>query len=325
MLYGFLFAYLIAVLNRNAATLRISVKTFMAGSVFASVWAILELVCKVTGIGYPAIIFNTGTSLSTRGYQERLAENIYRLSSVAVEPSVLAFTLLVALSLYLPFVFGAPALFGKVRDRWFFTLILAVLLLTTSSTGYLGLLIMVLALLVLFGARGILKVRYVAIPLAGLGLILLLSAYVPLVQQVVDLALLTKADTSALERILTVSNSYAMFQKYPVLGIGWASITSHDLIVNILANAGILGLLCFLVAMYTIFRGLYRSIQSRSESLRATGVLSMDFAVFVAIAVVMATSVLSGFLNTFSFFWFLLGLGIACSKLRNNAQQRLHG
>ena len=69
------------------------------------------------------------------GYMQHTAD-FARLSSVAVEPSILAQTLLLALSLMLPFILGNYRLFGKSLDRWSFTVLLIVVFLTTSSTAY---------------------------------------------------------------------------------------------------------------------------------------------------------------------------------------------
>jgi O-antigen ligase len=186
--------------------------------------------------------------------------------------------------------------------------------LTTSSTAYVGIFIIGLTLLGLFSVTRILKPRYFIGPLAVLGIGALLYATVPLARQVLDTTLFAKAASySTLERLMTISNSYQVFLQHPLLGIGWMSITSHDLIVNILANAGILGLLSFAIAMYSIFRPLYRSIKSRDRTRQIAGLMRMDLALYVALAVTLATSVVSGFLNVFTFFWFLLGLAIATS------------
>lgn len=330
MVFGFAFAYLIAETNQRPGMLRLTLKSFFAGSAFSALWGLMEFACKISGIEYPAMIFNNGTGISKLGYTSLfLAEGVPRLSSVSVEPSIFAQTLLVALSLYLPFVFGELRIFGKVMDRLLFTLMLVVLCLTSSSTAYIGIFIILLLVFALFGIRGVLRPRHVTVPLAGLGAAALLYASVPIVRQGLDAILFSKSeDASAVERLITISNSYEMFLKYPVLGIGWGSITSHDLIFNILANAGLLGLLTFTVAMYSIFRSLYHSIKSRRKSLGIAGSMRMDFAVYVALGVALATSAVSGFLNTFSFFWFVVGLAIAGSDAKdfsmNSLQESLY-
>jgi hypothetical protein len=314
MIFGFGFTYLVAALNQKPEMIRTTLKAFLAGSAFASLWGILQLTLQVSHIPYPAFIFNTSESRSALGYLEQTG-TFYRLSSVSVEPSIFAQTLLVAISLTLPFVFGTPRLFGKIADRCIFWLFVVVLCLTTSSTAYIGIPMIGLTILGLFAVRGILRPRYFIGPLAGLTAGILLYASVPIVRQVLDTMLFAKsASYSTLERLMTISNSYQMFLQHPLLGIGWMSITSHDLIVNILANAGIMGLITFSAAMYVIFGALYRSIQSQDKSLRVSGLMRMDFALYVALAVTLATSAISGFLNVFGFFWFVCGLAIATSS-----------
>ena len=314
MVFGFAFAYLVAAVNQKPERLRTTLKAFLAGSAFASVWGLLQLTLQVSHIPYPAVVFNTSTSRSALGYMEQTGD-FFRLSSVSVEPSIFAQTLLVAISLTLPFVFGKTRLFGKVPDASLFWLLLGVLCLTTSSTAYVGIPMIGFTILGLFAVMGILRPRYFIGPVTALAAGALLYSTVPIVRQVLDTMLFAKfASYSTLERLMTISNSYQMFLQHPLLGIGWMSITSHDLIVNILANAGILGLITFSAAMYAIFRALYRSIKSREKSLGANGLVRMDFALYVALAVTLATSAISGFLNVFGFFWFVCGLAIATSS-----------
>jgi len=316
VVFGYIFAYLIAVINQKPIVLRITLKAFLAGSVFAALWAILEFICKITGIPYPGMIFNTGTALSAMGYIERL-RGFPRLSSVAVEPSIFAQILLIAISLYLPFIFGSLTLFGKTLDRWLFALLLVMLCLSTSSTGYVGLLIMGFTVFLLLAIRGVLKLRYFVVPMVGLGIAALIYAVSPTAQQVLDSTVFTKSEGySAFERFMTIHNAFEMFREYPILGIGWSSIDSYDLIVNLLSNAGILGLLSFVVAMYSMFRLLYRSIKSRKRSLGLEGLLQIDFAVYIALAVILGTCMISGILYVFTFFWFILGLTMAAGSMQ---------
>jgi hypothetical protein len=317
MVYGFAFAYLIAEMNRTMAALLITVKCFLAGSIFAALWGLMEYACKISGITYPAVIFNNGKGMSTLGYAVPfLTAGVPRLSSVAVEPSILAQTFLVALSLYLPFVFGKQTLFGKKRDRLFFILIFVVLLLSSSSTAYVGVLVLLLLVLFLFGIRSVLTPKRVAVTLTAVGTVFLLYASVPIVKTGLDAILFSKADGgSAVERFMTIRNAYEMFLQYPVLGVGWTSVTSHDLIFNILGNAGLLGLLTFSMAMYSIFRPLHRSITLRKKALGTSSLWQIDLAVSFALGITLATSITSGFPGVFSFFWFAIGLAISASTL----------
>jgi len=307
---GFGFTSITVLWSRKRNMLNNGLKAFLAGSAFAAAWAIVELGCKITGIAYPAFLFNTSASGAAHGYREVLEGGIPRLSSVSVEPSVLAQTLLIAVALYLPFIFGSHSAFGKVVDRCLFVLMLLVLFLSTSSTAYLGIVIGTFVALSLLTTRRVLRPKYVFAPFAGFLLLSLLYATVPVVRQVAESVLFSKAGGySALERLMTVANAYDMFKKYPILGIGWSSIASHDLIVNILANCGVVGLTAFLIAIYCSFRALYLSLSSRPATFAA--VLQPDFASFLALAVNLVACIISGSLFVFPFFWFLCGFAIA--------------
>ena len=301
VLIGVFFAYITVIWNGTAQMAVATLKAFLAGCSFSAFWGALEFGCKLSGIPYPAMIFNSSATGAAGGYKELLTGDVFRLSSVAVEPSVFAQVLLVAVSLYIPFVFGSGRLFGRRLDRVLFALIAVILLMTTSSTAYVGSILVVLVTLFLLAIRGALRLRHFFIPLAGVAMVALVYAAVPLARQVVESALLSKGGGySALERLKTISDSYQMFLKYPVLGIGWASITSHDLIVNILANCGVLGLVAFTAAMYLIFRMLCRSVCSRGKTWRA--VIQLDFAALVALAVTLITSIISGAFSCSPFF-----------------------
>ncbi|MDR3736250.1 MAG: O-antigen ligase family protein [Acidobacteriaceae bacterium] len=314
MILGYSFVYLIAVANQKADVLRLTVKAFIAGSAFAAAWGLVEFVCKIADVPYPAMIFNTGLAANTTGYMQRI-RGFPRIASVAVEPSVFAQTMVIAVCLYLPFVFGRLRLFGKAWDRRLFALLFGVLCLSTSSTGYVGIAVGAFTVFALFTARGVLTLQHFKIPLIALAVSALIDRTVTPVRIVLHSALFAKAqDYSALERFMTVHNAYQMFFQHPWLGIGWASMDSFDLIANISANAGIFGLLSFTVAMYFMFRVLYRSIRSRSRALGAMGLMQMDFGVYVALAAILGTQVVGGFLYVFLFFWFVPGLAIAAAS-----------
>jgi O-antigen ligase len=319
MIYGFVFSFIIATLNQRPELYRRTLRIFLAGSVFAALWGAMEFACKFSGVPYPAMIFNTGTSLSAQGYKEVLMDGTFRISSVAVEPSILAQSLLIAVAVYLPYIFTPLVLFERTFDRIFFCILVVVLCLTTSSTAYLGFAIILALALFLLCLRRLLQPKHILIFAIIPASAVLVVMSTPIFWTILDAQLFSKASgSSAAERLMTINNSYEMFVQYPILGIGWASITSHDLIMNILANSGTLGLFTFGAGMYAIFRALYRSIKSRPATLKVQGLMRPDFGLYIALGVTLATSVIAGFPNTFSFFWFIVGLAIAASNQRNN-------
>ncbi|MBS1820792.1 MAG: O-antigen ligase family protein [Acidobacteria bacterium] len=324
LVYGFLLTYLVAIANQAQDMCRKTIKTFIAGSTFAALWGCMELFCKLTGATYPAIIFNTATGRSSQGYKEALAEGLFRLSSVAVEPSIFAISLLLAIAVYLPYILTSTPLFGKKYDRIFFGILCAILCMSTSSTGYLGLFVIAAIVFLLMCARRLVGIKHIVIftliPILG-SLFVLSSSFA---QQIFIASVFSKSESSStLERLMTINNAYEIFVKYPLLGVGWASVTSHDLIFNILANAGVIGLFTFSMGLYFLFSALYRSIKSRNASLGLAGLMQVDFGLYIALSVMMITSIASGFLDVFSFFWFILGMAIAASNQGSPSHPRM--
>jgi hypothetical protein len=138
-------------------------------------------------------------------------------------------------------------------------------------------------------------------------IVALSASSIPIVSDIVNTALLHKySDSSGLERSLTIILAFGYFQQFPILGIGWGSATSHDLIVKLLSNVGILGAFTFLGTMYCVMRANWRALEplvlSRSVA-RAAWLLG--FTVFVL------TSVLSGFPLAFGNFWLVLGMAMS--------------
>jgi hypothetical protein len=130
---------------------------------------------------------------------------------------------------------------------------------------------------------------------------------VPIVRDVLSSVLLDKASSgSALERLMTVQLAFGYFQKYPLLGIGWGSATSHDLLVKLLSNVGILGAFTFFAAVYCVLRANWRALDSF--------VLPMNlsrFAWFLALALFLFTGMLGEFPLALGNFWLVLGMAIS--------------
>jgi len=321
MLFGYAIVYLVATVNQTATIMRLTLRSFLAGCSFAACWAYIELFCKLTGVQYPYFIFNTSASPAARGfdYTDKLGF-FYRLSSVSVEPSILSQTLLIAVALFLPFVFGRFHLFGRKTDRRLFAVTFLTLCLTTSSTGYVGLVVLALTTILLLFLKGRLKPK---LALQGVGIFLLgyaLYITVPTVHQLIYEQVFAKQTTySALQRTITVINGYDMFRLHPLLGIGWGSVTSHDLIMNILGNCGVFGLLSFTISIYYAFQSLYRALPAKHAIRRLADLIQLDFALYLALAATMATSILAGIPYVFPFFWLICGLAMIGSPVEEQA------
>jgi O-antigen ligase len=191
-------------------------------------------------------------------------------------------------------------------------LFIIVLFLSTSSAAYVGLAILALTYVVysvrtgsfsrtkavfVFGSVGILATAVVAVAFVS----------VPFVSEFVNSVLLSKASSgSGIERAMTISLAFGYFQKYPILGIGWGSATSHDVIVKLLSNVGVVGTVVFFCAIFSIVRSNWQKISSRNSPLE----LSREVWLMSLVSFVL-TSILIEFPLPFGNFWLIVGMSMA--------------
>ena len=314
LIFGVTIAICVAHSNLREPERHDTERVFLFSALFISVWGLFQFFCNLTGIPYPDYIFNNSGSGAAKGFLQTLDIGINRLTSAALEPSVLAISLISVLPLTLPAWLRKGSVFSIRVDRRSSALFVVILILCTSSTAYLGLFI--LAVLVWFlllrthtmsmgkATRSVVIVGASALSVGAITL-----ASIPIARNVVSAVLLDKSSSaSAFERAMTIGLAFGYFQKYPILGIGWGSATSHDLIVYLLANAGILGAFALLGAVTVVLRANWRGLDAliAPESL-SRAVWYLSFAVFFFISLFVEFPLALG--N----FWLVLGMAISTS------------
>ncbi len=138
---------------------------------------------------------------------------------------------------------------------------------------------------------------------------ILYTSYAP-VQDLVASMLIGKGESySALARFLSILMARDYFLQYPILGLGWGSVTSDDLVFKLLSNTGILGFLSFCIFVITVFAYLWRS----ARAMRPKGLeLSLaPVSMLVAFVLLLFMNATSGFVYAYSHVWFLFGLAMA--------------
>lgn len=132
-------------------------KVFCVSSIFAVIWGLLQFITYYLGVPYPAFLFNNN-EYAAQCY-DQIDNNIKRISSIALEPSMFATNLMS----FIPFIMGAYLESkGKLSDKkhriLFILVILATIcaILTTSSTTYVGL-VAVYAMYVIYTLFGFIK------------------------------------------------------------------------------------------------------------------------------------------------------------------------
>ena len=138
--FGVLLTLFIAAKNSNLGQLKKTIRIFLISSFFVSCWGMLQWFCYRAGFNYPAFMFNTSLVESATGYTQAIEDlGITRVSSVATEPSMFAQFSLIALVFAIFAVASGRVVISKFWDRAVLFVIVLVLLMTTSTTAYVGL------------------------------------------------------------------------------------------------------------------------------------------------------------------------------------------
>uniref|UniRef100_E6QLJ1 O-antigen ligase n=1 Tax=mine drainage metagenome TaxID=410659 RepID=E6QLJ1_9ZZZZ len=297
-----------------------AVKIYVISGVFISLWAVLQLTCGIAHIPYPAAIFNSSKTPSALGYAAELElVKIPKISSVAVESSMLAASLLTMIPLGFASFFGSGYVLGRRLDKWIFGLMVVALVLSTSSTAYVG-----VCIFLLLGARYLVKFhrlhfKYALLVIVLIAVALTSYALVPQVQLIAQELLLNKASGySALERAKTIYYAFGYFTQYPILGVGWSSVTSHDTIVKLLSNCGILGLLAFSAFIFSIARSLQGQIGLLATNMHNNPFDNYALIMFIVLIMMLSIAVMDGFPYVFGHFWVVLGLAISAPNMHGN-------
>ena len=313
VLFGSLIALCIARRNIGDDDARITERTYLAAATLTCVLGVAEFVSHALHLPSPTLLFRNSASHGAAGYLAVLTDNVSRVSSVAVEPSILSQYLISALPLSMSAMLGNGNIFSRRLDRFAFFLLIAVLLLTTSSVAYIALLVTPFLCFPVLSRLGIATRktlwRMVLGGLASFAVAAGLYLFSSTVREVLDLVLFAKAGSfSSLERLKTISLAWGDFRAYPLLGVGWGSVTSHDLVMKILANSGILGLGAFCLLVAGICVPLFRSLRETTDPARGSKAIWL-----LAVICLLFSSVISEFPVVFGHLWVILGMGMAAS------------
>ena len=317
LVYGVLLAILVSYKNSELQELVRSIRIFLIFAIFVSIWGFLQFFCSLLNITYPAYIFNTSATGSALGYLETLDDiGITRVSSVAVEPSIFAACMLIALVFALFAVVRNQPLISKWWDRFAVAIIFGALVISTSTIAYLGLLVVFVIYLCSLVYMRILRGRQVIVLLLLAGFLVLAIALFSPAQDMIYSLIVGKGESySGIGRAYSVALAAQYFLQYPVLGLGWGSVTSHDLIFKLLSNTGILGFSVFSYFMISLLRRLWRG--SKTVGISNPEWRWWSRCLLAACLVMVFTNITTGFDFVFEHFWFLLGLAMSVPSLNS--------
>jgi hypothetical protein len=303
LFFGICLTLVLSIEFNGLKRLEAGVVALRASATFISLWGLFQAVCYYTGIAYPAFLFNNSKSHFADMYDQRAAEGVVRIASVATEPSFMAMSLMIFGA------FGATvvALDPSRRTRtWVVPVLLTLItvVLSTSSTGYCG-----LAVLCLLLAR-----RHPAFAVAAFGLMAVVGGiFLMSVPNAWDgfynMTFGKFQAGSYVERSTTFEPAINLFAKQPWFGFGWGADFSYSIVTLMLANVGLIGSVAFFLAVAVT---LVASAKARQKFM----VSDMQLAVYAeaaenALLVYLAESVVSGFKYVVADFWCLWAFVIA--------------
>lgn len=315
LVFGVLLAILVSFKNSELRELIRSIRIFLISAIFVSIWGFLQFFCSLANLTYPAYIFNTSATGSASGYTETLEDiGIARVSSVAVEPSIFAACMLVALVFALFAVVRKEPVISKRWDRFALAIIFGALMISTSTIAYLGLAVVFVIYLCSVSYLKILRPKHVIVLLLLAGLLGLAIALLSPAQDVISSVILGKGESySGIGRAYSVALAAQYFVQYPILGLGWGSVTSHDLVFKLLSNTGLLGFWAFSVFLISLLRKLWRGS-------KVVGIANPEWrwwsnCLLTACLIMVFTNLTTGFDFVFEHLWFLLGLAMSVPLL----------
>lgn len=270
-------------------------KSLNYSMIFSSAIGLYQFVAHYLSLPYPDYIFNNSINEYAQGYTAVIGDNIKRITSVSSEPSIFSQFLIVSFSIIL-----FTHIFGKHKKRLNYVYIslslsFLALVLSTSSTAYLGLftLVMIYSYLKLYNKFNVLGVF--------IFFIFLMSVLVGISLFLSELIMLKINSYSFYERLGSLLFGWEKFIASPIFGNGFGVITVHNIVLGVLANAGLLGF----VALFAWFSfEIYRSLKLSKQK----KILGYEQAVFVSFLLLMVLQIATGFAYVYTFFWVFFGI-----------------
>jgi hypothetical protein len=302
LLFGICLTVVLSIEFSVPERLEAGLAALRASATFVSLWGLLQAACYYTGVEYPAFLFNNSKSHFADMYDQRAAEGVVRIASVATEPSFMAMSLMIFGAFGVTVISLDPL---RRTKSWIIPVLLtlATVALSTSSTGYFGLAVLCLLLaprrpmfaLAVFGSAAV----------AG-GVLL---AAIPGARDAFYNMTLGKFQGGTyIERSTTLGPAMELFARHPWFGFGWGADFSYSIVTQMLANVGIAGSMAFLFAVM--------ATMAASRTARKRFANGSHFAVYAeaaenALLVYLAEAVVSGFKYVVADFWCLWAFAIA--------------
>jgi O-antigen ligase len=321
LVFDIAIATVIAYRNLDLKSFYRSLRIYLCSGVFISLWGLMQFIFYFLKLPYPAFIFNNSSTYNALGYLANLESgDIIKMSSVALESSFLCRVLAGMLAISVVSARGRTHIFQGRTEYLVSGLLFITILLATSSTGYVGVAVLLVMLLFIPSSSKMRNWKTRLLVLVIFTTMVISYFLISIVNSTLNTQLLNKNATgSAVERAVIIYNDLQYFLKYPVLGVGWNCVPTHDVIIGMLATCGLVGLFAFLLLIGTILYKLKQNIYI--PAMQDTGD-NPSIMMLLCLSVTCAVYVISGEI-TVPDFWIILGLSIAAVGIGHNLRHTM--
>lgn len=325
LLFGITFSISIYLYNDTNEKLIHSINLILASLLFVCLWGYMQFISNISGYEYPYEIFNNTSNELGQGYKQLLSNGLMRVSSVSTEPSIFA-QFVISISTLVVFLRHYEMNFLKrFKLNILIFLSVVVLVLSTSTTAYIGLLFLLglyVLYLMYFSKRNKFASKIIIFSLVTMVAILLSSNQIWRLFNTIVIDKLLSG--SGQERFMTIKYAFEYFLASPILGLGWGSVTSHDLLVKLLANTGVVGAALFLTAISILVIGLYKILfKSQNSHPHSEYNLVLGYSLWFSFLVTLLIQFLTGFIYYQGLIWFILGANLAIYRLIYNSTKNV--
>jgi hypothetical protein len=233
------------------------IRAIVFSLVFALAIALWQVASNATNIYFPKELLYTVEGWSVGN--EQLIGSFSRVNSTFLEPSVFA--------TYLTGVLAFLLIWWVKRPNWILLggvlLTLFAMLITTSTTAYLGLVGVLACILLGVGflqlinegwtSKSLLLLMFATVAVIWIGLMVFVSS--PELRDLVNVVLLQKSDGDSFKvRLESDLQGFVILWKTYGLGVGLGSNRPSSFLTFLLSNVGVLGFLLFVLFLVTLTR-----------------------------------------------------------------------
>lgn len=311
-----------------------ALKILLLSTSFAIAWGFLQMLCFYTGSEYPYFLFNN--SISYAQLWNQTAGGLPRITSIFTEPSAYSSVLLMVLPIVLVLWKNRIYIVRKIYLDLLLGCLFVTIILTTSTTAYIGFVFMFFFILVYHiflrrvvrepaiqdpgsktAIREYFRILMIVFLLFVSVSVVLIAAFGMDIERFTALLrsmTLEKASSSSgIERGEGFSNGIRILFESYLLGVGWGSNRTFDLGTTLLSNTGVIGFSMFVALLFQILSNCSRVYRNTDNF----AVSSIGLALLISTGTVLFIMFISGPDIILLCFWILAGLSLS---LRENNQ-----